>query len=413
MGNSSSKAPSSAYSSESISYPAPLGDKKPEGACLNRRATSAVPNVHRSSQSLSVPSGSHTHRRSRSALVGSTNNQRPLSYISQTTEASETPPPPSYSEALSDHSFLGVPTQGLGQRSRSQDVPRSNNPFLRRPVSSAGLPSASSEASSATIVSSSPGRSGARQPMTFEERAEYLRRPMRQNTIEDALETLKKYNTVIIVDDSGSMSKGGLWTEAREALAALADVASKYDTDGIDVCFLNSKKTGTNMTSGTQIRRMFDSVVPRGATPIGERLEDLMLYYLNELDAAKESGGVAAFKKLKPVNYIVITDGVPTDDPAAVIAAAAKRLDDGHYPLTQASRYRENVGIQFVQIGSHRAATEYLRTLDDELQAEYHCRDIVDTTPYLGGRLNADSIIKILLGGINRRVDKKGGQSVM
>ncbi|KAL1939967.1 hypothetical protein VTO73DRAFT_9302 [Trametes versicolor] len=405
MGNSSSKAPSSAFSSESISGPSPLGDKKHEGASLNRRATSAVPNVHRSSQNLAVPSGSQTHRRSRSALVGSVSSQRPLSRISQT-GSEEPPPPPSYSEALSDQSFLAVPTQGLGQRSRSQDVPRSNNPFLRRPVSSVGLPSASSEASAATFVSSSPGRSGAGQPMTFEERAEYLRRPMRQNTIEDALETLKKYNTVIIVDDSGSMSKGGLWTEAREALAALADVASKYDTDGIDVCFLNSKKTGTNMTSGTQIRRMFDSVVPRGATPIGERLEDLMLYYLNELDAAKESGGVAAVKKLKPVNYIIITDGVPTDDPAAVIAAAAKRLDDGHYPLTQ-------VGIQFVQIGSHRAATEYLRTLDDELQAEYHCRDIVDTTPYLGGRLNADSIIKILLGGINRRVDKRGGQSVM
>lgn len=49
--------------------------------------------------------------------------------------------------------------------------------------------------------------------MTFEERAQYLRQPMRQNTIEDALETLRKYNTVIIVDDSGSMSKGALWTE--------------------------------------------------------------------------------------------------------------------------------------------------------------------------------------------------------
>lgn len=58
---------------------------------------------------------------------------------------------------------------------------------------------------------------------------------------------------------------------------------------------------------------MFDTVVPRGATPIGERLEDLMLYYLNELDAAKESGGVAAVKKLKPVNYIIITDGVPSE----------------------------------------------------------------------------------------------------
>lgn len=89
-----------------------------------------------------------------------------------------------------------------------------------------------------------------------------------------------------------------------------------------------------------------------------------------------------------------------------MIAAAARRLDEGRYPLSQ-------VGIQFVQIGNHRSATEYLRSLDDELQGEYHVRDIVDTTPYLGGRLNADTIIKILLGGINRRVDKRGGESVL
>ncbi|KAI0638472.1 hypothetical protein C8Q77DRAFT_1091308 [Trametes polyzona] len=401
MGSSSSKAASSQYGSESISYPGPLhGDQKGSSA-LNRRATTAAANAHRSGQSsLAVPSGGQSHRRSRSALVGSARDSRPVSQISAAA------PPPPYSEAVKDQQgLLAVPTQGLPPRSRSQDAPQSRNPFLRRPLSSVGVPTAGS-GSSGGVAPIAAGGSAAGQPMTFEERAEYLRRPMRQNTIEDALETLRKYNTIIIVDDSGSMSKGGLWEEAREALAALADVASRYDTDGIDVCFLNSKKTGANMTNAAQVRRMFDSVVPRGATPIGERLEELLLYYLNELDDAKKSGGVTATKAIKPVNYIILTDGVPTDDPASVIAAAARRLDEGRYPLSQ-------VGIQFVQIGSHRAATEYLRTLDDELQGEYHVRDIVDTTPYLGGRLNADTIIKILLGGINRRVDKRGGQSVL
>jgi hypothetical protein len=39
-------------------------------------------------------------------------------------------------------------------------------------------------------------------------------------------------------------------------------------------------------------------------------------------------------------------------------------------------------------------------------------QDIVDTTPYIG-QLNAEMLIKILLGGINRRVDTKGGAAVM
>jgi hypothetical protein len=40
--------------------------------------------------------------------------------------------------------------------------------------------------------------------------------------------------------------------------------------------------------------------------------------------------------------------------------------------------------------------------------AEAAPKDIVDTTPYNGKELGADSIVKILLGGINRRVDRSG-----
>jgi len=31
---------------------------------------------------------------------------------------------------------------------------------------------------------------------------------------------------------------GPLWFEAEEALAGVASLAAKYDTDGIDICFL-------------------------------------------------------------------------------------------------------------------------------------------------------------------------------
>lgn len=85
---------------------------------------------------------------------------------------------------------------------------------------------------------------------------------------ENVLEVLREYNTVIIVDDSSSMA-GEAWREVsvplicgccaisnpchirqqtREALAALAEIASKYDADGIDVCFLNDRRVGRNMT---------------------------------------------------------------------------------------------------------------------------------------------------------------------
>lgn len=41
---------------------------------------------------------------------------------------------------------------------------------------------------------------------------EYLRKPMRRESVENALEILRKYDTVVIVDDSSSM-EGALWDE--------------------------------------------------------------------------------------------------------------------------------------------------------------------------------------------------------
>ncbi|KAF7432819.1 hypothetical protein PC9H_004762 [Pleurotus ostreatus] len=228
---------------------------------------------------------------------------------------------------------------------------------------------------------------------------EYLRAPMRADTAENALQILRKYDTVLIIDDSGSML-GSKWRQAEKSLAALADMAGKYDTDGIDVAFLNSTKVGEGIRSGKEVQRLFLDVRPFGHTPIGERLESLLLTYLARIEGAQRQG---VLNTIKPVNYVIITDGEPTDDPESVILSAAQRLDRGNFPLTQ-------VGIQLLQIGKDVAAAEYLKQLDDDLHKTHNIRDIVDTTPFQAtkGEVTADLITKILIGGINRRVDRKG-----
>ncbi|KAG8900547.1 hypothetical protein FRB99_005986 [Tulasnella sp. 403] len=228
----------------------------------------------------------------------------------------------------------------------------------------------------------------------------------RRGSVEDPLEYLRRYDTVVVVDDSSSM-EGALWIEAREALSGIADVAARYDSDGIDIYFLNSRLVGKNMRNGTQVKRLFDRVEPRGITPTGEKLEELLLDYLLKLEAAKEAQHDGRTPTgIKPVNFLVITDGAATDDPAPVIAQAAKRLDEGRFPLSQ-------VGVQFVQIGSDRAAAAALQELDDDLAAQHGTRDMVDTVPFsaIGSRLTTDIITKILLGGINRRQDKRQASS--
>ncbi|KAI6042826.1 hypothetical protein EDC04DRAFT_2866592 [Pisolithus marmoratus] len=203
--------------------------------------------------------------------------------------------------------------------------------------------------------------------------------------------------------------RGSLWEEAMEALAGLVSIAAEYDSNGIDIHFLNYAESVLGIKDASSVEELFRHVEPDGFTPIGERLESLLSDYLRNLERAQrrhERGDSSALKRIKPVNFIVITDGCPTDDPESVIVAAARRLDARHFPLTQ-------VGIQFVQIGNSRKATAFLRELDDALSSQYRIRDIVDTTPYMNTKITADMLIKILLGGINRRVDNRGAQAVM
>ena len=67
--------------------------------------------------------------------------------------------------------------------------------------------------------------------------------------------------------------------------------------------------------SAAAVDQLFDSVTPRGPTPIGDKLESLLLEYIGGLERAKEraeAGDGAALKEYKPVNYIVLTDGAPS-----------------------------------------------------------------------------------------------------
>lgn len=52
-------------------------------------------------------------------------------------------------------------------------------------------------------------------------------------------------------------------------------------------------------------------------------------------------------------------------------------------------------------------AREALQELDDNLAETHGVRDIVDTVPFTGEGMTAELIIKTLLGGINRRLDRR------
>ncbi|KAG6860507.1 hypothetical protein C0995_010331 [Termitomyces sp. Mi166 len=213
---------------------------------------------------------------------------------------------------------------------------------------------------------------------------------------ENHLSFLSRYDIILIVDDSGSMS-GGCWEEAKKALQALAVEAAKYDEDGIKIHFLNSNKTLTTRNP-KDISSLFKRVKPAGLTPLGTKIGKLLNEYMEEFTAAQS--------ELKPAIYIVITDGQASDGPKTeeAVIRTARALD----------RYNarpDQIGIQFVQIGSDLMATEYLKMLDDTLTDKAGIRDMVDTTPSKPG-VKLD-LIKALLGSVNRRVDKKGSTALI
>jgi len=222
------------------------------------------------------------------------------------------------------------------------------------------------------------------------------------------------YDIVIIVDDSTSMHLGqpiSRWQECTEAISLIADAALEFDSEGIEVYFLNSPNNGTCKT-GAEVKRLFQGVHLVAGTPTGAKLEQLLHNYWGQLKQSSRFFG-APVNPPKPVIYIVLTDGEPTDDPKSVILKYAKNLERAKWPKHQ-------VGIQFVQVGDSKGAARSLKEMDDDLKQRCK-RDMVDYTLYdpsaVSGSHEDDHTIqakltKILVGAIDEEVDRKTAGSV-
>jgi len=221
---------------------------------------------------------------------------------------------------------------------------------------------------------------------------------------EDMLVALGRYDTVFLLDDSTSM-EGGSWEELKTAFGGLVEKTIKYDKDGLDIHFLNYKHSITAVNSVEAVEDVFKKVYASGSTPTGPRMRDILTPYVDSLDAYKASP--EGKTRPKPMMLLIITDGEANDNEAVkeVILDIAKRLDAGKQPSFQ-------LGIQFIQIGKDQYATQFLKSLDDDLKHKDGVRDIVDTVPYAGSKLTGDFILQALLGSINRKVDEQNTSSL-
>jgi len=170
---------------------------------------------------------------------------------------------------------------------------------------------------------------------------------------------LTEYDFILVVDASGSMGEDDMpggrtrWDHMQETAVAFARDISKIDSDGIGlVTFGGSSVTSQDGVGPDQIKAVFQNRQPRGGTPLAAALTEA-------LKLAGKSG--------KKDFIMVFTDGVPDDDEAVARV------------ITQAANKQETddaLTILFVQVGNDRAATAYLKGLDDNLKGAKF--DIVD-----------------------------------
>lgn len=216
--------------------------------------------------------------------------------------------------------------------------------------------------------------------------------------VDDPYEFLASFDTIFVIDDSTSMT-GRSWNETAEALKLIAPICATYDSDGIDIYFLNSpdSKYYKNVTDAATVTEIFQSVRPNGATPTGQKLQKILMPYVKEYEKKPDS--------LKPINVIVITDGVPTDDVESPLIQVAKKLDKCDAPAWQ-------VGVQFFQVGNDPRAREHLKGLDDnmrDISGIKDLRDMIDTVAFQSERgepLSHTGVLKVVCGSINRRLDR-------
>ena len=190
------------------------------------------------------------------------------------------------------------------------------------------------------------------------------------------------------------------WEDTKKAIEAIAPICTHYDNDGIDIHFLNQKDSHEKVKDAKRVSRIFNSVSPSGQTFTGTKLAKITREYLQDLEKGIEK---------KPMNIIVITDGKPDDEPEQVLIKIAQRLD-------KMDALPWQIGVQFVQVGSDPGATRHLQEMDDMLSkkaGDDSMRDIVDTQPFRSGSgsvINADGILKVVLGAVLKRQDNQQGK---
>ncbi|KAK4046134.1 hypothetical protein OIV83_006330 [Microbotryomycetes sp. JL201] len=224
------------------------------------------------------------------------------------------------------------------------------------------------------------------------------------------LARLALFDVILYLDDSGSMAfeeNGSRIEDLKLIVNKVATASAMFDSDGIQVRFMNSTIEGNNINSEASVANMFQSVKFSGLTPLGTALNQKILEPL-VLGPARQN------RLQKPVLIVVVTDGAPGGEDrntlARVIVNASRELARTRYGP-------DALSIQLSQVGNDLAATAFLNEIDrhPEVGSLVDCLSPfeIESVEFEKANKGVGSfspilwIVKLLLGPISSEYDSK------
>ncbi|RXW15249.1 hypothetical protein EST38_g10606 [Candolleomyces aberdarensis] len=225
----------------------------------------------------------------------------------------------------------------------------------------------------------------------------------------EMLKYLNTYHVIFVIDDSTSMIMtdgytawdDNRWRQAQGSIGPIADFTFSNNVTSVDMGFMHYRRSNPfrGIQDSKNVLRVFQQARPPQdlgriqRTPTGAVLKFFIDEAIKELNSKINNS--EEYKKIRPTDIIVLTDGEADDDPKAVMGAARKEMDK--------NKHNHNyIGIQFVQIGN--SSTTKLK-LADMTKGEYG--DMADLVPSDGTDLTPEKLTRIMLGGIHPTVRKK------
>jgi len=222
------------------------------------------------------------------------------------------------------------------------------------------------------------------------------------------LARLALFDIILYVDDSGSMAfeQGGeRIDDLKLILDRVTQAASLFDSDGIQVRFMNNRIEGNGIRNSQDAANLLKQIRFSGLTPLGTALTQKILQPL-VLGPARSNA------LQKPVLIIAITDGAPAgEDRYAVV----KSITDATRELARTRYGADAVSFQFAQVGDDTKAQQFLAELDNhpevgsliDVTSNYELES-AEMLQKSGQELTPELwLTKMLMGGIDDSYDER------